>query len=82
MASLYGGGDMALYHVTYYYLATGMEGRSQREDYGVVEADSPRAAMVKAVDQHHPGCDKRTRDFILGCLSARRAHAGGHDHGA
>lgn len=73
---------MALYHVTYYYLATGMEGHAQREDFGVVEADSPEAAVGKVIDQHYWMQDKATRDFVRGCLSARRAYAGGHGHGA
>lgn len=35
------------YHVTYYYLATGMEGRADTYDYGVVYANSKEEAIKK-----------------------------------
>lgn len=62
---------MALYHVTYYYLATGMEGHAQREDFGVVEADSPEAAVTKVIDGYFFMMEQSTKDFVRGCLSAR-----------
>ena len=36
---------MKTYHVTYYYLATGMEGVADTADYGLVEAESPEQAI-------------------------------------
>lgn len=35
---------MNIYHVTYYYLATGMEGHADTADYGLVEASSAEDA--------------------------------------
>ena len=40
---------MSKYHVTYYYLATGMEGQADTHDYGIIEANSEDEAMDKAV---------------------------------
>ena len=36
------------YHVTEYYLATGMEGIPYQKDYGIFEAASKKEAMYKA----------------------------------
>lgn len=60
------------YHVTYYYLATGMEGRADREDYGIVEASSPGEACDNVALRLHPH-DQQTREWVRGCLSAKRA---------
>ena len=69
-----------IYHVTYFYLATGMEGVADVEDYGIWEADSPEEAVEKAAwDEYPEGKDKMygpdnkysTRDWVLGCLSAK-----------
>ncbi len=36
---------MKEYHVTFYYLATGMEGIPSTKDYGIVEAHSAQEAI-------------------------------------
>ena len=41
---------MNKYHVTYYYLATGMEGVADTDDLGIVEATSEEEALEKAVN--------------------------------
>lgn len=38
---------MHTYHITYYYLATGMEGRADTADYGTIEAWSADEAIAK-----------------------------------
>ena len=38
---------MHTYHVTYYYLATGMEGRADTADHGYVQAWSAKEAVEK-----------------------------------
>ena len=43
---------MKRYHVTYYYLATGMEGRADTADYGLVEAASAQEAIKKVMEFH------------------------------
>lgn len=42
------------YHVTYYYLATGMEGVPDRKDYGVVSAETAQAAIDKTGLRYYP----------------------------
>jgi len=67
-----------LYEVTYFYLASGMEGRPDIENYGTVEADSKEGAVEKALKRAHPvdkfyGSNNQfsTNRFIRGCLSAK-----------
>jgi len=36
---------MKHYHVTYYYLATGIEGRADTEDFGLIFANSAQDAI-------------------------------------
>ena len=43
---------MKRYHVTYYYLATGMEGRADTADYGVVEATTSQEAIRKVMEMY------------------------------
>jgi len=62
---------MKRWHVTYYYLATGMEGRPDVEDYGVVEAPDKNAAKLKAARQRHPKMSQRDIDWCVGCLTAK-----------
>jgi hypothetical protein len=54
--------------VSYYYLATGMEGQADTRIYGTFEAETREEAIEKAIDKKHPGLDDRT--WIRGCLSA------------
>ena len=67
---------MKKYHVTYFYLATGMEGRPDEEDYGIVEAESPEEAKniigrreypEGSIFKHNP---YHARQFFIGCLKA------------
>lgn len=65
------------FRVKYYYLATGMEGRADKKDYGVVEASTPKAAKDIVVLREYPedipyGPDGTysTREFFMHCLSA------------
>jgi len=59
------------YHVTYYYLATGMERNTDTRDYGVYEANDEQEAKEIVAVQAYPN-DAATRTFFLGCLTARR----------
>lgn len=42
------------YHVTYFYLATGMEGIADTEDYGIIEANSEEDAIEYIVHSIEP----------------------------
>lgn len=59
------------FHVTYYYLATGMEGNADTKDYGyVMAANQLEAKNIIAERECRNPAD---RAFFKGCLSARRA---------
>lgn len=60
------------FHVTYFYLATGMEGREDRKDYGIINADSEDDAKEIAVQLRHPTSSRQDKDWIKGCLTARQ----------
>jgi hypothetical protein len=69
---------MKKYHVTYYYLATGMEGIPYTKDFGIIEAKNEEEAKEKAsiidmpVDKMYgPNNKWSTRDFIKGFLTAK-----------
>ena len=59
---------MNTYHVTYYYLATGMEGHADTADYGHVQANSADEAKRIVGKRNYPHADQRTQ---LWGLSAR-----------
>lgn len=66
------------YHVTYFYLTTGMEGIPDKEDYGIIEADSPEEAKQKVVDVIYPFdemCSPNNsyplKDWVKGYLTAK-----------
>jgi len=61
---------MAQFHVRYSYLATGMEGRADERDFGFIAAESPKAACEAIALREYPE-DIDTRQFFLGCLSAK-----------
>ena len=61
---------MKQYHVEYSYLATGMEGRADYRDYGIVSANSSKEAIRIVAERVNP--DRHTMEFMLGCLTARR----------
>lgn len=59
------------YKVRYYYLATGMEGRADERDYGVIEANcADDAKNIVAVNIYPKFEDKHNRDWFRGCLIA------------
>ena len=57
---------MKTFRVTYYYLATGMEGRPDEQDYGNVQADSADEAK-NIVTCMHGGASP---EWFKGCLTA------------
>jgi hypothetical protein len=58
------------YKVTYFYLATGQEGRADERDYGEYVAPSARAAKAQAIDRHDGHLSKEVQDWVLTCLTA------------
>lgn len=56
------------YHVTYYYLATGMEGIADIRDYGVISASSPEDACNQIAVREEPNHVA----WMLSCLSASK----------
>jgi len=65
---------MSQYHVTYFYLATGMEGRPDIEDYGFVDASTQQEAKEIAARDRWPTSSKQDIDWCIGCLTARLIH--------
>lgn len=63
---------MKQWHVTYYYLATGMEGRADTRDYGVVSAETADEAMNKVIEREFPSTSPQNKEWMKGCLSAER----------
>jgi len=63
---------MNAYHVTYYYLATGMEGHADSRDYGFIVAESEEAAKNKAILQNHRRMPTTDAAWLKGCLTAKR----------
>jgi hypothetical protein len=59
------------WHVTYYYLATGMEGNADTRDLGGFTATSAEDAIEQAAFQMCRG-DPSAKEFVKGCLTARR----------
>jgi hypothetical protein len=62
--------DKCRYHVRYYYLATGMEGKPDERDFGERIAETAHAACEQVADELSKGPDDKA--WIMGCLSARR----------
>ena len=56
---------MNRYHVTYYYLATGMEGYPDMRDYGEVHANSAQEAINKIGRQVSSSDNEWERNFGL-----------------
>lgn len=68
---------MPHFRVCLYYLATGMDGHANEEDYGLFEASTASEACDKATlakypvdEMYGPNNSYSSRDFIRGCLSA------------
>ncbi len=64
---------MKRWKMTYYYLATGMEGHADIRDYGIVEAKSSDEACEICAKQRNPGRPDLER-WDIGCLSAKEIH--------
>ena len=56
---------MNLYHVTYYYLATGMDGRADDRDHGYVTASSAADACRIVGDRTYPEAPPKDRTWGL-----------------
>lgn len=56
------------FHVTYYYLATGMEGIADERDYGIVEAENADEARSIVAKQECRSV--KDQQWMLSCLSA------------
>jgi len=63
---------MNSYHVTYFYLATGMEGQADIRDYGIVHAESADEAKTRVATATTK--DPDAIDWVKGCLSAKEIH--------
>jgi len=59
---------MKKYHVRYYYLATGMEGRADTNDYGIIEAKSELDAKEYVVNN----IDTKRKEYSLDTDSCYR----------
>ncbi len=64
---------MKTWHVTYFYLATGMEGRADKQDYGFVDAETKEEAKEKAARRRCPEISERDLQWTIGCLTAKEA---------
>lgn len=56
---------MKKWHVTYYYLATGMEGVAATKDYGIVEAETEEEAIAKIANAFQKGLTWGLRAKLL-----------------
>lgn len=67
---------MKQWHVTYFYLATGMEGRADERDYGWVSADTELEAREiiakKIVVADSSSSSEDVVKWIMGCLTAEK----------
>jgi hypothetical protein len=65
------------YHVTYFYLASGMEGEAEKRDCGIVKAKSKDEAKNAVAlrefptdEFYGPNSSFSSREFFKGCLTA------------
>jgi hypothetical protein len=65
--------SMSAWHVTYYYLATGMEGHADEEDHGVVMAATAEDAKRDVARRCSHG-DPELESWYMSCLRADRYH--------
>lgn len=56
---------MKKYHITYYYSATGMEGREDRKDHGFIMAESAQQAIDKMGKRLYPKQSKLSQTWGL-----------------
>ena len=62
---------MHTYHVTYFYLATGMEGHADRADHGYVEAWTSEEAIEKVGHTLSSHPEKYVREWGLSATRVR-----------
>lgn len=68
--TLYGDINMYRYHVTYYYLASGMEGNADTKDYGIVWANNSDQARMMIAKQISSNLNDIA--WVMGCLTAKK----------
>ena len=61
---------MDIYHVTYFYQATGMSG-PDKADYGYIKASSAACAVDSIAMRAYP-TNENDRAFLRGCLKAKK----------
>lgn len=59
--------------MTYYYLATGMEGRADQKVEGYVTALSEKEAIDIIIDRNYSHYNDGEKNWIRGCLTARKS---------
>lgn len=59
------------YEVTFFYLATGMNGNPLSKNYGIVKADSCEEAVNVIMERECDYSSKSDRQFFRGCLTAK-----------
>lgn len=69
---------MNYYHVTFFYLATGMEGHADVRDYGYIEARDEQMAKITVTNEICKGQSHESKQFFMGCLTAEEAIPGPH----
>jgi hypothetical protein len=60
---------MPRFNVKYFFLQTGMEGRPDERDYGIVEAESEEEAIYRVAWREFP-TDATARRYFRECLYA------------
>ena len=68
--SAYDALPIVAWYVSYYYLATGMEGNAASHSVGTFWAKTEKEALDQAVAQYKG--DNRDKSFYRGCLTARK----------
>lgn len=62
--------EMKRFHVTYYFLATGMEGRADTKDYGYFDAPDANNAKWQCVARESGDYSQMAKNWFFGCLTA------------
>lgn len=65
-------GDPMKYRVTYFYLATGMNGLADTKDYGIVNAQSEEEAKDIVTTRMYPKGPPSVASFFRGCLKVEQ----------
>jgi len=67
---------MNRWRVTYYYLATGMEGNPDIRDYGVVSAATAKEACHIIAERETSNLEDQS--WMMSCLSAKEENSFAH----